>query len=267
MWQKLNRIDTIELSKARVQLQNAIQLVSAGPRSYLNSKTNRNDLLVWNPRDRRFESIPFGSGEKVYLALDIEQFVLSVYGDGDHIEHLVLSGITYPMAFGWLKVKLDTFSLDADLYNDEISYTIEHRMGIDEELEVTNHRAFADMVLYFAKSHMLFIKLNKALGLRGKIVVDPATLDMVLCPGDNISTVTFGFSPGNIDYPEPHSYIKLTETTKDMDAQTSDFIGIWNNKNWNGLVYAESEYLNIDQEIEYSRISDFFNKNFGRLTK
>ena len=107
MWQKLNRIDTIELARARIQLQNAIQLVSAGPRSYLNSKDGNSGLLQWNQGKRLLESMPFGTDEKVSLALDIEQFVLSVYGKDDHIEHLVLSGITYPMAFGWLKVKLD----------------------------------------------------------------------------------------------------------------------------------------------------------------
>ena len=267
MWQKLNRIDTIELARARIQLQNAIQLVSAGPRSYLNSKDGNSGLLQWNQGKRLLESMPFGSDEKVSLALDIEQFVLSVYGKDDHIEHLVLSGITYPMAFGWLKVKLDTFTLDADLYNDETIYAIEHRMGIDEELEVTNQKIFADIVLYFDNSHWLFKKLNKALGLLGKITVDPATLDMVLSPDENKSKLKFGFSPGSIDYPEPHYYIKLDESTTDIAPVVTDVIGIWNSKNWNGLVYAESEYINLDPEIEYSRISDFFNKNFGRLSK
>ena len=267
MWQKLNRIDTIELAKARVQLQNAIQLVSAGPRSYLDSNDGNRDLLRWNSEKRLLESILFGNKEKVSLALDIEQFVLSVYGNGDHIEHLVLSGITYPMAFGWLKVKLDTFFLDADLYNDETSYAIEHPMGIDEELEVTDQKVFADIVLYFANSHALFMKLNEALGLQGKITVDPATLDMVLSPEKNKATLKLGFSPGSIDYPEAHYYIKLDEATTDIAPVVTDVIGIWNSKNWNGLVYPESEYLNIDPELEYSRVLDFFNKNFDRLTK
>jgi hypothetical protein len=267
MWQKLNRIDTIELAKARVQLQNAIQLVSAGPRSYLNSKISNNELLLWNQRKNRLESLPFGSVEKVCLALDIEQFVLSIYGNGDHIEHLVLSGITYPMAFGWLKVKLETFSLNADVYNDKTSYTIEHPMGIDDALEVTNQKVFADIVVYFANSYMLLMKLNESLGLHGKIAIDPASLDMVLSPEDSKSTLKLGFSPGSIDYPEPHYYIQLLESNTDIEADATDVIGIWNHKNWKGLVYAESEYLNLDPEIEYSRISDFFNKNFWRLTK
>ena len=40
--------------------------------------------------------------------------------------------------------------------------------------------------------------------------------------------------------------IKLDESITDIALVVTDVIGIWNNKNWNGLVYAESEYLNLD---------------------
>ena len=267
MWQKLNRIDTIELAKARIQLQNAIQLVSAGPRSYINSKTEKRDWLRWNPDEGRLESNPFGMEEKVCLSLDIAQFVLSVYGTGDHIEHLVLSGITYPMAFGWLKVKLDTFLLNADLYSDETDYVLEHRMSTDEELSVTNQKVFEDLVIYFSNTHMLLTKLNEALDLQGEIAIDPASIDMVLSPDNSISTMQLGFSPGNKDFPEPYYYIRLESPEPDQGELTQDIIGRWNNKNWKGLVFSPSEYLNLNPEVEMSKISDFFNRNYWRLTK
>jgi hypothetical protein len=267
MWQKLNRIDTVELEKARTQLQNAIQLVSAGPRSYLKSKNGKNDWLRWNSDVGSMESIPFGMKEKIQLSLDIEQFVLSIYGADGHIEHLVLSGITYPMAFGWLKVKLDKFLLNADQYNDEAAYTLEHRMDSDDELNVTDQKVFADIVVYFSNTYMLLQKLKEGLDLKWEISIDPATLNMVLGPIDGNSILVFGFSPGNKDYPEPYYYIELAGAGLDQAELDPDIIGTWNNKNWKGLIFSASDYLNLNPEVEFERISEFFNKNYWRLSK
>jgi len=267
MWQKLNRIDSFELEKARIQLQNAIQLVCSGPRSYLNSHTKKKDWLKWNAEDKTFESIPFGTAEKVTLSLDLEQFVLSIYGVNDHIEHLVLSGITYPMAFGWLKVKLDTFSLDADLYSDQSNYIIEHPLDADDELVVTNQQVFGDLVVYYSNAHMLLSKLNEGLDLHGQVAIEPATSNMFLTPDKIQSNLNFGFSPGDKIFPEPYYFIQIEKSNQKIEELPADLVGIWNNKNWRGFAFPAGAFLNLNPEVEINRVSDFFNKNYWRLIK
>ena len=148
MWQKLKRIDVFDLKEARTQLINASQLVSAAPRSFtVDSNKNHIDWLLWDENKFTLESIEFGSAEKIRVALDIEQFILSIYGQGDHIEHLVLSGITYPMAYGWMRIKLDSLQLDGGQYYDTTSYTIANPLGANDEMCVTSQHIFDELKL------------------------------------------------------------------------------------------------------------------------
>jgi len=265
MWRKLNRIDALELEKARIQLQNAIQLISAAPRSYLDDSVARKDWLLWDTEHSSFESLSFGKDPRVKLKLDIEQFVLSIIGDDDHIEHLVLSGITYPMAFGWLKVKLESFSLDADLYHDVTNYEIEQIFGLDDELNVTKQQVFSDILTYYANAFDLFMKLNEGLELHGVISINPATMNMVLNLKKKTAIFDIGFSLGNRQIKAPFYFMQMHDEPEDSLQKRSDFVGNWNEKDWHGLIISANEFLNTKTEVEESLVSDFFNKNYWRL--
>jgi len=266
MWQKLNRIDTFELEKVRIQLLNAIQLVSAAPRCYSKEINKpKPDWLFWNSDLSSMDSAKFGSKEKVKLSLDIEQFVLSIYGNQNHIEHLVLSGITYPMAFGWLKIKLETFSLNADLYSDETSYSIEHTLTQNDELNVTNQQVFSDLQIYYSNAFDLLNQVSKDLEIDAKPAINPATLNLALTQNKSNVPISFGFSPGNKSYPEPYFFVQLDHINDHIIHQIAKTIGIWNNKDWYGLVLMASEFLSLNPEDESNKILDFFTKNYWRL--
>jgi len=266
MWRKLNRIDPSELEKARIQLHNAIQLVSAAPRSYLSNSVARKDWLVWSMEYKGFESISFGNNPKVKLVLDIEQFVLSIFGEDRHIEHLVLSGITYPMAFGWLKIKLDAFALDADQYNDVTNYQIEHILSPDDELYMSNAQVFSDFLTYFSNAHSLLSKLNEGLELDGAIGIDPANLNMKLSMDKSTASFTFGFSMGDAHNKLPYFFIQIDGESQSLKHKNTDYVGRWNDKSWNGLVFSANDFLDAETEVEESLVSNFFNKNYWRLT-
>lgn len=266
MWQKLNRIDTFELEKARIQLLNAIQLVSAAPRCFLKDIDKpKRDWLFWNPDSSSMDSTKFGTKEKVKLSLDIEQFVLSIYGNKNHIEHLVLSGITYPMAYGWLKIKLETFSLNADYYSDETSYAIEQILNQNDELNVTNQHVFSDLQIYYCNAFQLLSQVSNDLEIDAIPSINPATLNMVLAQDSKNMLMHFGFSPGSKSYPEPYFYIQFDHINDKLIQQIAKTVGIWNNKDWYGLVLMSSDFLSLNPEDESNKILDFFTKNYWGL--
>lgn len=266
MWQKLNQIDIYDLEMARIQLVNAIQLVSAAPRSYLkNSKDNRKDWLMWDVGINSMICKEFGTKEKIRVALDIEQFVLSLFGKKDHIEHLVLSGITYPMAFGWMKIKLDSFHLKGETYNDESTYSIDHALGVNDEMNVTNQIVFNDLTIYFSNAYNLFIQLKNELNIHGEMVVNPKNMNLVLIPEKDGQKFNFGFSPGDQDYPEPYFYIQLNKANESIINKLKETNEIRNTKNWNGLVFLASEFLTLDPDDEKKRVLNFFRQNYSIL--
>lgn len=266
MWQKLNRLDTVELEKARIQIINAVQLVSAAPRCYIKSKKdNHRDWLTWDPEASAIESLEFGTKEKVIVSLDFEQFVLSIQGAKNHIEHLVLSGITYPMAFGWMKIKLDSFGLDGDVFTDNVAYSIERPIGPDEELHVSNQQVFSSLAIYYSNACNVLKLLAATLDINGDLFLLPANLNLLLKVEKNNNGLSFGFSPGDKSYPEPYFFIKFAETSDHILSQLSNTIGIWNTKDWNGFVFLASDFLTLEPEDEQNKVVDFFKNNLQIL--
>jgi len=266
MWQKLNRIDSYQLAKIRIQLVNAIQLVSAAPRSYLSHNfKSKIDWLLWNAEDNTLFTSYFGTKEKVKVSLDMERFVISIFGKKDHIEHLVLSGMTYPMAYGWMKIKLEAFHFNGNKYNDETSYAIEKSLIPDEEMNLIDQSVVHDLTIYYSNAYHLFDQLKNELNLPGKILVNPMNLNLELIIEDEENKFSFGFAPGNTDYPEPFFFFQFQHVQDRISSLVNNAIGIWNTKNWNGLAFLSSEFLTLDPTIEKERVSEFFKLNFVRL--
>lgn len=266
MWQKLNRIDIQELIKARTQLINGVRLVSAASRTYLtNSQDDHRDWLTWDKDTASIVSKEFGKKETINVTLDIEQFVLSLNGPKDHIEHLVLSGLTYPMAFGWMKIKLDSFGLNGEKYNDESTNSIDDVLGVDDEMHVTDQDVFDNLVIYFSNAYSVLKQLKKELNIQGRILINPATLCLELNPEDSENNINFGFSLGDKLYLAPYFYLKVDGDNKKNISQPAETIGIWNNKNWYGLVFLVDEFITLDPDQEQKRVMDFFTKNYHSI--
>lgn len=266
MWQKLNRIDIQELIKARTQLINAVRLVSAASRTYLtNSQDDHSDWLTWDKDTASIVSKEFGRKEVVNVTLDIEQFVLSLHGHKDHIEHLVLSGLTYPMAFGWMKIKLDSFGLNGEIYNDESTASIDNILGVDAEMHVTDQEVFNNLVIYFSNAYSVLEQLKKKLNIQGRILINPATLCLELNLEDSEDNISFGFSLGDNLYLTPYFYLKVGSDNKKDISKPAETIGIWNNKNWYGLVFLADEFITLDPDQEQKRVMNFFTKNYHSI--
>lgn len=260
MWQKLNRLDTHELEKARIQIINASQLVSAVPRSYYSSD-NSNNLLKWNNESYCIESCDVDSKKSIKISLDIQQFVLSILSDDDHKEHLVLSGITYPMAFGWMKIKLDSFDLESDLFDDSTDYSLERILGPNEDLYVTNQQVFNELAIYYANAFLTLSQLKNDLGVDHDIYIDQDKLSLYLTVGSSETEYKVRFTPGDKNFLEPHFAMQVSANAPDNLKNSISPSGFWNNKDWTGMVLLASDFLTLDPEKERIKVYDFLKFN------
>ncbi len=266
MWQKLDHLDVVLLKMARVQLLNAIQLVSAAPRSFQKLSNDPHiDWLAWDEDTTSFVSKEFGPKENIRVLMDIRQFVISITGDG-HAEHLVLSGMTYPMAYGWMQIKLDTFGVDGSQYSDKTDYEIEQHLGPADEMNITDQFIFDQLAIYFSNAHHVLRALRHQLPLPGVILTDPSNIHMKLIPADSTKITAMGFSPGDNVFPEPYFYIRVNENNISEKA-AEDAEGFRNVKEWTGAALPAGDIITTDHEKEYTKVMDFFKKNYRTLAK
>ena len=263
MWQKLTALDFRELKDSRIQIENAVRLVSSGPRSYdEKEKGNLHDWLSWDVDASSLKSKRFGSNEGVEFSFDVPRFVLSMVKDALHADHLVLSGMTYPLAFGWIKIKLEKYELDPNLFQDEITYNIEKILGPDEEMNIHYQETFEGISTYYSSTWYLLDQLKPKLQIDGQILIEPATLDMVLIDPDNFQNVKIGLSLGNDEHQGPYFFVKAKDNYQTSDMEV---IGHWNSEGWIGAKLLQEDFLCADPELEFAKIMDFMNVNYARL--
>lgn len=258
MWQKLNAVDILLLEKARIQLSNAVQLVSSVARSYVDNGDITSSYPRWNSSTSQFYCEAVSDLGSVDVALDIKDLVISISGENRHAEHLVLSGITYPMAFGWMQIKLDTFGFKGELFNDATPYKLEKTLGSDDEMSVFDQQAFDEIAIYYSNADYMLKNVMREFGLDGKICVDPSDINLLLWPDNPEDFYIPGFSIGSRYYPEPYFFIQIKTTEREIIDELEQRAYLWKNKDWLGLLLPAADFISHDQDIEYTKVMNFF---------
>ncbi len=261
MWQKINAIGVEELESTRIHLHKALQLLSSAARSYLPySRTDEHKFLKWDAGAHTFLSKPFGKDHQIHVSLDIYQFILSINRQDGTKEHLVLSGMTYPLAFGWLQVKLDKFGLDPVQFTDHAPYEIkDYRFDKDQELNIQEPAA-EEFCKYFDNADYFFESFLRKHGLSSRILCDPQSFNLFI-PVNHPETgkkIEIGFCPGDENYIEPYFYLKLRHNIQSTSGLPELASGLWHNKGWSGALILFSDISNVEMEKEYANVRDFF---------
>jgi hypothetical protein len=266
MWQKLNRLDVVSLEKARIQIINILQLVCAPPRCFsTSSKSRRLDWLHWDGKSTSFISNKFGKNGTITISLDVEKLILSINGQNNQREHLVLSGMTYPMAYGWMSIKLNTFKLDGSLFNDASSYELEGYLKPDAEINSEDQFSYDQLVMYYGNANHLFRKLMDIVDIHGSILIDPSNGNMVLVP-TNAKNPEFGFSMGKKSFPEPYFFVGVPKKQAEKIDGKNNYSGIWDGAN-KEFVFMASDFLTQDPDQEFQRVMEFFTTNYSQLVQ
>lgn len=261
MWQKLNPVGIDDLEGTRIHLHKALQLVSAAARSYLpEAADDRNARIHWISNEKSFRSKSFGDKKNIFVTLDPERFILTIQKSTREIEHLVLSGMTYPLAFGWLQVKLDKFGLDSENFHDQKPYDITN-YGFDHSKELQIHQNSADeLTKHFDNAYELISNLSISSFIKSDVFVRPKAFDMIMDVKDKEmgKNLRVGFSPGDENYIEPYFYIAVLSNIRARGALPDLEKGLWNNKDWFGALIMSSDYMNLEPEREQRHVLDFF---------
>jgi hypothetical protein len=264
MWQKINQLDVVKLEKARIQIINCLQLVCAPPRIYSNKKSDALvDWLHWDQKSNSFVSNKFGKKQSLYITLDIEQFILSIHGAKNKKEHLVLSGMTYPMAYGWMNIKLETFEIDSSKFDDKATYEIEGQLRPEAELNADDPLISNQIVLHYCNAHQLLHDLLDQKLVLGKVLIDPANANMTLLSNDN--ALRCGFSLGCRSFPEPYFFIQIQKSSSALLQKNDELQGLWNNAKKEVILMA-SDYVTHNQDQEYQNVHEFFRSNLGLIS-
>lgn len=262
MWQKLKSLDILQLEKARIQLLNAVQLVSAVPRSFIGE--GKYCYPEWNNQSAQFYCQLSSNSVNIQIAVDIKDMVLTISDASPHAEHLVLSGVTYPMAFGWMQIKLDLFGLNGAQYTDAASHKLEKTMEADEEMGMIDQQIFEDIAVYYSNAAFLLQMVKERSGNKGHLRVSPSDINLELLPEDDDSFLIPGFSVGSRFYPEPHFFIQLTTTDQSVIDDYDERGYLWKSKEWLGLVLPAVDFLSHDEDIEFQKVMDFFMNGLRR---
>jgi hypothetical protein len=269
MWQKLNPVGVEVLENTRNHLHKALQLVSAAARSYLpDSRDDGEAVLDWDGGSGAFVSKPFGPDMQLRASLDIRRFILSLWDQQGNKEHLVLSGMTYPLAFGWLQVKLDKMGLDADRFNDIAPYDIVD-YGFSHAKDLTiSELAAEEYYKYYCNAFGLLNELKLEFGSSDTAGCWPQHMDVVLkvrSPGHHWYKI--GFSPGDLDYLEPYCFVKIERKQKAPGGGHEVSHAIWHSKRWTGLVLLLHHFMQPDPEHERIGARSFFIEAIDELDR
>jgi len=261
MWQKINPVGVEELENTRIHLHKALQLISSAPRSYLPFNINDNHgFVTWDSNNHSFVSKSFGPDCSFKLSLDIKNFVLSIFKSDGAKAHLVLSGMTYPLAFGWIQVKLDKFGMDPVQFTDQTPYSIKD-YGFDNNQDLNiGERAATELCKYFDNANGFFNTFLKNHEIKSTILCDPKYFELYISikHPDTSKKIKIGFCPGDENYIEPYYYLKLNRTIQSTAGLPELHTGLWHNKGWAGALILYSEITNIEPEKELAITRDFF---------
>ena len=179
MWQKLNPTGIDLLENTRIHIHKVLQLVSAASRCYLpSSNSDDNATLQWDSENSAFQSYPFGKGKSLQVSFDIKKFVLTISKKNGGREHLVLSGMTYPLSFGWLQVKLDKFGMDSELFTDAAPYDLTN-YGFDPSRELSIPEEGAEeYAKYFSNAWEYLRRFSKTFEVKDAIRFHPEHMDV-----------------------------------------------------------------------------------------
>ena len=236
--------------------------MTSASRSYNDDVSRYSDWLTWDSESTSFASNKFGKNGYLNASLDIEGFVLSINSQKQDSEHLVLSGMTYPMAFGWMNIKLDKFGLDGDIFRDDVDYQIERGLHPNEEMNIDSLEAAENLALHYSNVTELFAEINGPSFFSGTVLVNPANANVMLINTEDASMPKIGFSPGDKIYPVPYFYLLLSEQ---QQVDGIDFMGMWNNRDWRGPVLIADDFLAHNPEDERQRVLNFLSINYSKL--
>jgi len=275
IWIKLNKLSLQNLSEARKQLHQAVQLVSIPTRSFLPKvKDDHFASLKWNKKNNFLESQPLGK-DNFKTAISFNNFsILLLNKDEKIIGCFELNGITYINAFKKLKELIKSTGEDVNKLSLSLPYeTPSYQTANDIPFNFFEKSLFVELGNYFNNAFLLLENVVKNRTEATEISCWPhhfdiATLIVLNDSKDNYKSLGVGLSPGDDNYNQPYFYITPWPypNTENITLPDLPSGGFWHTKGWVGSVLTSENILKFDStEKQYKAVKEFLNSGIDLI--
>jgi hypothetical protein len=210
-WQTHAPCDLSELAQARVEAINLVQWLARIANSYVaESPPRRRTSLEFRPEGAAIVTKPFDKA--VALELRLPTLQMQFLDNGNPVPHVFDPEDHSPAeAEAWILVELLHRGVDREKFSKELPYAVPGLMSGDAE-DYSPQLCRAGLIQLTALFQDAAAVLDAAARAAGRhqirIVCLPQTLNLTTLPGHaGVEAGEFGFSPGDVENPEPYFYV------------------------------------------------------------
>jgi hypothetical protein len=201
--------DLTELARGRSEAINLVQWLARVAYSYVTSGVpERRTDLEFRAADAAFVTRQFADG--VALEMRVPDLHLQFLHDGKAVPHVFDPQERSPAeAEAWILVELLHRGIDREKFSKKLPYTIPGLLTGDAEDYAPQacREGLSQLTAWFGKAAAVLEAAARARSRdKAEVICLPQTLDLVLAPLSGASSIPLGFSPGDIEIPEPYFY-------------------------------------------------------------
>jgi hypothetical protein len=201
--------DLTELARARSEAINLVQWLARLAHSYLTSGVpERRTDLAFRAADAALVTRQFADG--VALEMRLPDLHLQFLHNGKAVPHVFNPQERSPAeAEAWILVELLHRGIDREKFSKKLPYTIPGLLTGDAEDYAPQdcRKGLIQLTDWFGKAAVVLEAAARARSRdKAEVICLPQTLDLVLAPLSGASSIPLGFSPGDIENPEPYFY-------------------------------------------------------------
>jgi hypothetical protein len=201
--------DLAELARARSEAVNVVQWPARVANSYVTSGVpERRTDLEFRAADAAFVTRQFADG--VALEMRLPDLHLQFLHNGKPVPHIFDPQERSPAeAEAWILVELLHRGIDREKFSKKLPYAVAGLLTGDAEDYAPQacRKGLSQITDWFGKAAAVLEAAARARSLdKAEVICLPQTLDLVLAPLSGGSSIPLGFSPGDIETPEPYFY-------------------------------------------------------------
>lgn len=276
-WKPLSYSDFDSLKRARQQVHQAVQQVSAVGRKYLEkSKDDRTANLVWVPQHQRLAGNWVESSVIFRASLDIPNLaVLLVDDEMTTLGRFDLKGKTQAQSMVWLEEQLVNLEMNTEDFTLSLPYQIpDYPTAHGKAFEQKDLKAFEELAAYFHNADHILRPLKREFPQSTDVRCWPhhfdiATQIILNDTGDPETSnhIGAGMSPGDEFYNQPYFYLSPWPYPSKADLLPLE-AGSWHEKDWLGAVLTADQILQTANPIEQQNmVFSFFKAGLDQLVK
>jgi len=252
-WKLLEFDDWKAVEEARIQIHQAVQLVSCVPRGLLpNDPGDGYASLEWSTKHGMLLSQPF-SNKRSQTGLKLSSLVYHFLKADIPIAEFDLKGKTMEQGLTWIKEQVQLIGEDPGLINSDLPYQIPtYPQASGEPFRLSNGLAFQEISAYYSNADLVLKQLQSRISGASDARCWPHHFDLAILitikqheDPEQAKTIGVGLSPGDENYSKPYFYITPWPypEVSENDLPELPGGGEWHLKGWVGAILQSTELV------------------------